>query len=128
MRGRRQRRRFAAWLGLFALALQALVPLLVAGEIALATRSGDHSVFELCAFGHVHEEGAPGKAGGHDEDRGTVCPICVALHAAPVFTPATVASLPVPAFRGIAIAAVAAPLPPRILAETAYRSRAPPLG
>jgi DUF2946 family protein len=128
MRRRRQRRRLAAWLSLFALALQALVPLLVAGEISLAARSGDHSVFELCAFGHVHGRDVPGKATGHDEDGGTVCPICVALHAAPVFTPATAASLPVPAFRGIEIAATATPLPPRLVAQTAYRSRAPPLG
>jgi hypothetical protein len=127
MTARRQRRRFAAWLGLAALALQALVPLLVAGEIALAARAGDERVFELCAFGHLHEEGVPGKP-GRDEDRGTLCPICVALHAAPVFTPAAAASLAVPAFHGIEIRVAATRLPAPRFAYSFYRSRAPPLG
>src|SRR5579864_7097770 len=110
----RQRRAFAAWLGLCALALQALVPLLVAAEISLAARSGDHDVFELCVFGQVHDSGhtdAPGKT-DHD-DGGTICPICVALHASPVYT---------------APAAPALLLPPPAAVVAAYRSRAPPLG
>jgi hypothetical protein len=133
-RRRKQRRAVAACIGLFALVLQTLVPLLVAGEFAAAAKAGDHSVFELCLFGHVHEvvppdaTGAPGTADRHGRGAGDLCPICIALHASPVFTTPTVAALPLPALQEIAAA-----LPPQqqsagFLAAAAYRSRAPPLG
>src|SRR5689334_16878144 len=100
MRGRRLQR-VAAWLGLVAFAIQAIVPLLVAAEIGLADRAGRHSIFELCAFGHVHvvdpDGSLPGKSGGKGhEDLGAVCPICVALHAAPAFTAPVLVALPLP--------------------------------
>jgi hypothetical protein len=131
MRWRRKpRRAVAAWLGLFALVLQTLVPLLVAGEIADAAKAGDHSVFELCLFGHLHQGPPAGAPGGdrHSGDAGDLCPLCVALHASPVFTTPTVAALPLPA-----VQAIGTPLPPHQrsagrIASAASRSRAPPNG
>jgi hypothetical protein len=126
MASRRQGRAIAAGLGLFAFFLQSLIPLLVAAEISLAARAGEHSVFELCSVVHPHE-GAPAKSGHHDSD-GCLCPICVALHASPAFTAPDALALPVPArFERVA---TSAPLhhAPRLLASAPYRSRAPPLG
>lgn len=124
------RRAVAAWLGLFALVPQTLAPLLVAGEIADAAKAGDHSVFELCLFGHLHQVAPPGTPDGdrHRGDAGDLCPICVALYARPVFTTPTVAALPSPA-----VQAKGTPLPPQQrsagrVASATYRSRAPPNG
>jgi len=130
--GGRRLQRVAAWLGLLAFAVQAVVPLLVAAEIGLAAQSGTRSIFELCAYGHVHvvdhDASAPGKSGdqGHDDD-GAICPICVALHAAPVFTAPTLVALPLPVAVGIEAPAVVTTETPRAPALAAYRSRAPPL-
>jgi len=130
MTSRRQGRAIAAWLGLFAFFLQSAIPLLVAAEISLAASAGEHSVFELCPMGHVHgvagHGGGPGKSQG-DGDDGGLCPICIALHANPVFTAPAIAGLPVPIVHAIVTAAVAPHQIPRFVATSAYRSRAPPL-
>lgn len=129
--GGRRLQRVAAWLGLLAFAVQAVVPLLVAAEIGLAARSGTRSIFELCAYGHIHavnhDASSPGKSGdqGHHDDD-TICPICVALHAAPVFTAASLVALPLPVSGGIDAPAIATTATPRPPALAAYRSRAPP--
>ena len=133
MRWRGKRTAFAAWLGLLALAIQAVVPLLVAAEIAFAAKAGDGSVFELCVFGHVHAAPVPDAEGGgtpsnpKNADLASICPICVALHASPVFIAVVVAALPLPAFREVAagLPEVRRAPPPTPLA--AYRSRAPPI-
>lgn len=126
---RRQRTRLTAWLGLAALAIQVLLPLVLAAEISAAAAAGEHSVFELCVFGHPHHGLAPGDADGKsDADLGTVCPICVALQASPVFTAPAIAALPLPAMQATDIAVAAARVSPRPVALAAYRSRAPPLG
>jgi hypothetical protein len=131
---RRQRNAVAAWLGLFALGLQALVPLLVAAEITVAGKAGDHSVFELCLFGHPHgaapsdAAGAPGSADQHHTDHGDLCPICIALHASPLFTAPAAAPLPLPALEDVAPVLTPRHGALRLLALAAYRSRAPPNG
>jgi hypothetical protein len=132
MATRRQGRAIAAWLGLFAFFVQSVIPLLVAAEISLAANAGEHSVFELCPMGHVHgvadhRRGGPGKSQGDDDGCG-LCPICLALHASPVFTAPAIAALPVPVVHAIVTAAVAPHQIPRLVATSAYRSRAPPLG
>jgi hypothetical protein len=128
---RRQGRAIAAWLGLFAFLLQSVVPLLVAAEISLAASAGEHSVFELCPMGHVHgvagHPGGRGKSQGDDDDGG-LCPICIALHASPVFTAPAAAALPVPVSHDIVTAPAASRPAPRLVALSAYRSRAPPFG
>src|SRR5262249_56603453 len=127
MSGRRLQR-IAAWLGLLAFAVQAVVPLLVAAEIGLAAQSGSRSIFELCAYGHLHvvdhDATPPGKSGdqGHQDDD-TICPICVALHAAPAFTAPALVALPLPVSGRIATSPVATTQTPRPPALAAYRSR-----
>jgi hypothetical protein len=128
----RQRNAVAACVGLFALLLQTLVPLLIAGEIAAAAKAGDHSVFELCLYGHPHrvgppaDAGAPGDADKHHSDHGDLCPICLALHASPVFTAPVVAALPLPAVRAGAPLLLPQRGAPHLIAIAGYRSRAPP--
>jgi hypothetical protein len=127
MMSRRQGRAIAAWLGLFAFFIQSLIPLLVAAEISLAANAGEHSVFELCPMGHVHGTAdQPGKSHGDDDGCG-LCPICIALHASPVFTAPAISALPVPVVHAIVTEAIAPHQIPRFVATAAYRSRAPPL-
>ena len=134
MQGRRKRSSVAAWLGVVALAIQAVLPLLVAVEISLAASAGENSVFELCEYGHIHAaapheaDGAPGKSRHHDGDGGPLCPICIALHAGPVFTAPAILALPLPAVRDIATALPEMQRSPHLVALVAYRSRAPPIG
>jgi hypothetical protein len=132
MAGRRQRRTVAGWLGLVALAVQAFLPLLVAAEISAAASAGDRSVFELCAFGHVHAaqpgDETPATPASHDESDGKLCPICIALHAGPAFTAPPPLALQLPAPPPAAFSLPARQQAPPVLALTAYRSRAPPIG
>ena len=126
---RKNRGKYTAWLGLAALVIQALLPLLMGAEIALVARSGDHAVLEFCAFGHLHVAGDDGDSDHHHHDHpDTLCPICVALQASPVFTAPAPAPLPLPTAAPIRIAAPVVAVAPRFLAFTAYRSRAPPVG
>jgi hypothetical protein len=125
----------AAWLGILALGIQALVPVLLAAEIEIATTTTGKSVFTLCAFGHIHavahpaaDGKAPASSDDEDQDQGTVCPICIALQATPPFTAPVQIALPVPSGHPLVVV-VASPAPaPAIAAAAAYRSRAPPLG
>jgi hypothetical protein len=57
---KRPRIAFAAWLGIFALAIQALIPALLAAEIEIAGQEHGASVFTLCAFGHHRAHRQPG--------------------------------------------------------------------
>jgi Protein of unknown function (DUF2946) len=133
MARRRPRRiaAFAAWLGMIALAVQALIPVLVAAEIQIAATEPGKSVFTFCAFGHLHvaqpaADGSPSTPTG-DEDQGSVCPICVALQAAPPFTAPGQIALPVPVALPVTIVIADALPAAKIVATAAYRSRAPPL-
>ena len=130
---KRPRFAFAAWLGIVALAIQALIPALLAAEIDIADHEGGSNIFTLCAFGHLH-------VASHDEQDGrstpapddgpdAICPICIALLASPAFTAPAPVAVPLPVVIGV----VAAPIPgerplPVRLATASYRSRAPPIG
>ena len=131
---KRSRIAFAAWLGIVALAIQALIPALLAAEIEVAGREHGASAFTLCAFGHVHLATTQDKPGStdtpqHDDGLGAPCPICIALIASPAFTAPPPVAVPLP------VASAVAALAPRDghetpvrFATTAYRSRAPPVG
>lgn len=125
---------FAAWLGIVALAIQALIPALLAAEIEIAGRERGASVFTLCAFGHVHLAAAHDAPGGtdtpqHDDGLGVPCPICIALIASPAFTAPPQVALPLPMASAIdALAPSDGQEAPVRFATTAYRSRAPPAG
>ncbi len=125
---RRRRRISVAWLGLIALLIQALLPLMLGAEVAAIAKSGDRELLEFCAFGHLHvgSDGHGRSDGDHRPD--TLCPVCVALQASPVFTAPAPAALPPPTANPIRVATSAAVVAPRLLAFTGYRSRAPPVG
>jgi hypothetical protein len=132
MAGSRPKRiAFAAWIGLLALAVQSLIPVLLAAEIELAAHQPGKSVFTLCPFGHIHvaEPSADGKApdSKDHEDHGTICPICVALQAAPPFTAPPQIALPLPMALPVDIAVAELHPAAQTVATAAYRSRAPPL-
>jgi len=131
---KRPRIAFAAWLGIVALAIQALIPALLAGEIEIAGREHGAGVFTLCAFGHLHVAATHDEPGGtntpqQDDERGAACPICIALIASPAFTAPAPVALPLPLASPIAALAPSdGQEAPARFAATAYRSRAPPVG
>jgi hypothetical protein len=130
-RSRPKRIAFAAWLGLLALAVQSLIPVLLAAEIEVASTQSGKSVFTLCPFGHIHvaQPAGDGKAPAStgDEDQGTVCPICIALQAAPPFTAPPPVALPVPVALPLEVVVAEARPAANNVTTAAYRSRAPPL-
>jgi hypothetical protein len=134
MRSRGLRRNaIAAWLGILALAIQALIPALLAAEIELARSERGQSVFTLCAFGHLHVAAAHDDGGQapdnpeQDDDVGTTCPICVALLASPAFTAPPQVAVPLPAVATVETFAATPTQAPAAFVIPAYRSRAPPI-
>ena len=131
--GRLRGVRGAAWLGVLALVLNALVPIHIAFDLAEAFGAMSPRVAQSDArgvewsilarlVGHTEANGKP-----QDDSKGkpAPCPICGALSALAGFVPTTVASLPVPppAAMPAALAAIGAE---RAGVPLAYRSRAPP--
>jgi hypothetical protein len=126
----------AVWLGVIALAIDALVPIHVALDLAEAfgasrpgARAADRSFeWRLFALAAGHRDAA-GKADGDDDRRHhQTCAVCSALGALAGFGPAAAVGLAVPASVEAPVNLVeiaATPAGPR---PAAYRSRAPPLG
>jgi Protein of unknown function (DUF2946) len=133
---------WAARLGLLALALNSLVPIHIAFDLAEALGPARHRTAHAHTHaevgsverhvlalltGHGEADHEPGEHGEHGKHHGNDCPVCSALGALAGFTP------PVPA--AVVAAPVLARLPttlPAIEGEplgvfaAAYRSRAPP--
>jgi hypothetical protein len=134
MAPRRQKRfALAAWLGVLALGIQALIPVFLAAEIELAAAQGGKSVFSLCAFGHLHSVAhrpdGPSRAPIDDDtEQGAVCPICIALQASVPFTAPAQIALPLPADRPLDVVVATLAATAEKIVTAAYRSRAPPLG
>ena len=113
-----------AWLAFLAVAIQILLPFLVAYEIALAsTPARAEATTVICSSAptsHQSDHATGHGAAGHP------CPICVASAASQAFTAAPPVALPSP--RGAAIVFRAAA--PETRADrsfaAAYQSRAPP--
>ena len=133
MRARKWRSRiWAARLGLLALALNALVPVHLAFDLAEvfapAQQCGAHvevdgaerSLLELLS-GHRETDGTSDEHGKHH-----ACPVCSALGALAGFAPPAPTTLvvPSPARLPAALFVIQAE---RVGAPAAYRSRAPPL-
>jgi hypothetical protein len=125
---RKERRAITAWLGLFAFAIQVLIPLLLGAEITLAASGSDPQVFDLCSFHHV--EAPPGGTGKADRqgERHYLCPICIALLASPAVTATAPPVLPLPEARPLLLERPAPSQAPPLAARLPYRSRAPPIG
>jgi hypothetical protein len=122
---------WAARLGLLALALNALVPIHLAFDIAEALEApqcsahaaADNAERGLLAFlsGHRH---ADGKSDEHSKHH--ACPVCSALGALATFMPPAAAALSIPAPADLPKAHFLVQAE-RFGAPAAYRSRAPPL-
>jgi len=128
----------AAWLGLLALALNALVPIHIAFDVAAAVGAASPS-FLAELTGHHHHAGSHthdrGDGKGHDhgapaQDKGdaqTACAVCLTLAALAGFVPAAPVALPaLPPTATVSPAAAIAVVGASIV--LAYRSRAPPIG
>ena len=124
-------RTWAARLGLLALALNALVPIHLAFDIAEAIEAqqcsahaeADNAERHLLALliGHHH---ANGKAEEHTKHH--ACPVCGALGALTSFVPPAATVLLIPALANLPTAHFLVQTE-RFSAPVAYRSRAPPL-
>ena len=128
--------RWAAWLGVVALVLNALVPVHLAFDLAEAlepahhggTEAGDDFGRRLIALFAWHHEAADDDGdhhGGRHHDAS--CPVCSALGSlAAVSLPAPMA-IASPAPSADSTAPWAAAARPAVIFAAAYRSRAPPL-
>lgn len=124
--------RARAALAIFALLIQAMVPNIVAAEIALAGERAD-GIFANCLFGHVeedadHDEDSADGSHRHHHDHGDcgLCPICLALLASPAFASTAAPVAPVPTRRFAYQLHLPEPIAPTIAGAVSYRSRAPP--
>jgi hypothetical protein len=127
------------WLGLVAMLLQVLLPVLVGLEMSGAAGAGGNAAGPCLLMHADAPAGAPDAAppshhhgGAPAEDapygKGLVpCCLCQALQAAHGFTPPAVIALPAPRFHGVA--ALGGADEPVVTAtySAVYSSRAPPL-
>jgi hypothetical protein len=135
MRARKWRDRiWAAWVGLFALALNALVPVHLAFDLAEASEPAhqcrgfaeiDSVERHLLALltGHREAGGAPNE---HRDHHGNACPVCSALGALAGFVPPAPTALSVPLSAALPEALPLTATQPAGV-PSGYRSRAPPL-
>jgi hypothetical protein len=141
VRRQRHARTVGSWLAFAAVLIQALIPNIVAVEIALAADAGIAVGFLECPFGHVHEAAlAPATGGDRHADTGAPaddptdrqgltdgCSICLALHTGGQFTAPVVfhVAAPYPLPRAVLVARhhddAAA-----LFVHAGYNARAPP--
>jgi hypothetical protein len=130
---KRERISAAAWLGLLALAIQVLLPTLLAFEISIAGAEGATGLFSDCAYGHRHVAaqqnggGKPSDTPRHDDGSADPCPICIALLASSSFMVPSDITLCVPAGAPIEAPSAIEAAAPTTSVAAAYRSRAPPI-
>lgn len=112
-----------AWLAFLAVAVQMLLPFLVAYEIALAGSPAYADDFPIC---HAAESSntAPGSAGNHANPDS--CPICAALAVGQAFTTPPPIAAPLPQTLRHVEFDISVPVQRIALACTPYQSRAPP--
>ena len=126
----------AAWLGVIALSLDALVPIHLAFDLAhtfeTATHQKDSSPAEhdfswrLLALVTGHQD-PDGKAGSPVKHHREDCAVCSSLGTLAGFAPAATAPLSVPIRVETPILLAAIASEPPAAPATAYRSRAPPI-
>jgi hypothetical protein len=126
--------RWAAWFGLFALALNALVPIHVAFDLAEAfedaqprgTHPEVHSAERSVLARLVGHHEADGKPREHGKGHPTNCAVCSALGAFAGFAGVAIIALPLPPPAAVPAALPAIGGQPAGV-PLAYRSRAPPV-
>jgi hypothetical protein len=130
----------AAWLGVIALSLDALVPIHLAFDLAHTLETTTHRegsspaehdfTWRLLTLvtGH-NDEDAPssGKTGGRGEHHHPDCAVCSSLGTLAGFAPAATAPLSVPIRVETPILLATIAREPPGAPATAYRSRAPPI-
>ena len=129
----------AAWLGVIALGLNALVPIHLAFDLdhafeAAAQRqnapAARHDLtWRLLALltGHCDGNSSGDKADDHAKHHHPDCAVCSSLGTLAGFAPALAVPLPAPTSIETPILPVAADRAPRAATALAYRSRAPPI-
>jgi hypothetical protein len=126
----------AAWLGVIALALNALAPVHIAFDLAHALAPNHHREdaaadrdFVRCLLTLVigHHDEDEGQSPSHNGHHHTECAVCGAVGTLAGFAPAPAVLLAVPV--DSYVTAVPPPVVevPHALAPAAYRSRAPPV-
>ena len=130
----------AAWFGVIALSLDALVPIHLAFDLAHAFNAAAHRGHAAAAghdlswrllaliTGH-NDEDAPsgGKASGRGKHHHADCPVCSSLGTLAGFAPAAAVPLSVPICIEAPIQIAALDSAPHAATAVAYRSRAPPI-
>lgn len=126
--------RFAAWLGVIALGLNALVPIHFAFDLAEALRPAQHASgadldrqilglltgHEADSDHHHHQHDRPG---GHHS-----CPVCAAAATLAALALPNPAALPLPATAAVRLDPAPIVVAGPAIFPAAYRARAPPLG
>jgi len=125
MRGGYRTRQAAALFGGIALAVQALLPLLLAVEIRLATTAEFPAAHAAAATSVIHPH-QPSPFAPHHHGIAGSCPLCLALAANHGFTATTPAAPPLPNSAALDLIAVAPPERPVFRALSSYFARAPP--
>jgi hypothetical protein len=132
--------RWAAWLGVLALVVNALVPIHLAFDLAEAggaahphgahSHSHAHSQprsVEWLVLARLSGHNEPhGKSHEHGKGHATACPVCSAIGTLAGFAPAAVIALPLPPPATLPVVLAAIGGEPSSVA-LAYRSRAPPV-
>jgi Protein of unknown function (DUF2946) len=130
----------AAWLGVIALGLDALVPIHLAFDLGRAFEHPSHrrdsgaaghdlsSRLLALVTGH-HDEDAQSGDGtkDHGKHHHADCAVCGSLASLAGFAPASAVLLPVSIRIDVPTLLAAAEIPPRADCTAAYRSRAPPI-
>jgi hypothetical protein len=128
-------RAIAAWLGVIALGLNALVPVHLAFDLAHAlepgarhaTRGAEHGFeWRVLALLTGHHDDAD-KFDDHGKHHHTDCAVCSSLGTLAGFAPATIVLLSVPLRIEAPVLIAVTDSAPRAAPTAAYRSRAPPI-
>ena len=129
-------RAIAAWFGVIALSLDALVPVHLAFDLAQTFETATHREasspaehdfsWRLLALVTGHQD-ADGKAASHVKHHRENCPVCSSLGTLAGFAPAATAPLSVPIRVETPILLATIASEPHGAPATAYRSRAPPI-
>lgn len=118
-----RRHRMAAWLGMLALAVNALVPIHLAFDLAAAYGAAPERHLAAEAGGHRHPAGP---ADRHGDRHRSDCPVCSSLGSLISLAPAAAPALAVPVRFATPIPVAAAAEPHGFVRAAAYWSRAPP--
>ena len=129
MNRRRVTRTLALWLGLAALLVQAMAPLCLTGFMSAGV-PGESSIILCTSHGfetiRIDADGKPLPGTPAQDQQGSICPLCSAMHAASAFVPLSLAlTASPPSMIAARMNVISVPMPPRKFAS-AYVTRGPP--